>query len=89
MGNASLEISEARKQLPRLNKRLKEERLIWVTKHNKRVFAIVDKEFLDAVLETLEILQDPAGCKMLQQSLADVQSGRVHSHEEIEREMML
>jgi antitoxin YefM len=85
---ATLDISEARKQFSKLDKRLKEERLIWVTRHNKKAFAIVDMELMEAVLETLEILQDPNALRMLQESFADIHAGRLHEHEAIEKELM-
>ncbi len=83
----TLDILEARKQFSKLDKRLKEEQLIWVTRHNKKAFAVVDMQFLEAVLETLEILQDPNALRMLQESLADTRAGRLHDHEETEREL--
>lgn len=85
--SAMLDISEARKQFSQLDKRLGEERLIWVTKHNKKAFALVDMEYMEAVLETLEILRDPDALKTLQDSLADIRAGRLHPHEDIEREL--
>jgi antitoxin YefM len=88
MSTATLDISEARKQFSKLDERLREERLIWVTRHNKRAFAVVDMELMEAVLETLEILQDPNALRMLQDSLADIRAGRTYDHEDIERELL-
>ncbi len=85
---ATLDISEARKQFSKLDERLKAEQLIWVTRHNKKAFAVVDLELMEAVLETMEILQDPKALRMLQESLADVQAGRLHDHEDVERELL-
>jgi len=84
----TLDISEARKLFSKLDKRLKEEQLIWVTRHNKKAFAVVDMELMEAVLETLEILKDPNALRMLQESLADIRAGRLYDHEDIEREML-
>lgn len=84
---STLDISEARKHLNSLDERLKDERVIVVTRHGKKAFAAVDLEYLETVLETLEILSDPEAMEMLQKSIADVQAGRVHSHDEIEREL--
>jgi antitoxin YefM len=86
LGN-TLDISEARKQLNSLDERLKDERVIVVTRHNKKAFAVVDLEYLQAVLETVEILSDPDAIKMLQQSIADIRAGRLHDHDDVEKEL--
>jgi prevent-host-death family protein len=83
MSTATLDISEARTELARLPDRLREEQVIWVTKHSKRAFAVVDLELMDALLETLEILRDPELFKMFQESLEDIQAGRLIDHEDI------
>ena len=87
MGAATLDISEARKQLTKLDKRLQEERIIWITRHNKKAFAIVNLEHMEAVLETLEILRDPDALKMLQESLEDIRAARLHEHKDIKKEL--
>jgi PHD/YefM family antitoxin component YafN of YafNO toxin-antitoxin module len=87
MPTTTLDISEARKQFLKLDERLREDRVIWVTRHNKKAFAVVDTELLHAVLETIEILADPDACKMLQQSLQDIKAGRLHDHEDVRKEM--
>lgn len=86
--STTLDISEARKQFSKLDQRLKNEPLIWVTRHNKRAFAVVDMELMETVLETLEILEDPKALQALQTSLADIRAGRLRDHEEIERELL-
>ncbi|MSU76719.1 MAG: type II toxin-antitoxin system Phd/YefM family antitoxin [Gemmataceae bacterium] len=83
----TLDISEARKQFSKLDVRLRDDPLIWITRHNKRAFAVVDMELMEAVLETLDILQDPNALSMFQASLADVKAGRMHDHSEIERDL--
>ena len=87
MSTVTLDISEAKKQMSRLQERLKDEQLIWVTKHNKRAFAVVDMDFLEALLETIEILKDSDAIKSIQRSMADIRAGRLHDHAEIEREL--
>jgi prevent-host-death family protein len=87
MGTATLDISEARNQLSRLQERLKEERVIWITRHNKKAFAVVDMEVMEALLETLDILDDPEALKMFHESLEDIRAGRLHDHEDIKKEM--
>jgi PHD/YefM family antitoxin component YafN of YafNO toxin-antitoxin module len=88
MGTATLDISEARKQFSQLDKRLREDRVIWITRHNKKAFAVVDTDLLQTVLETIEILSDPDGLRMLQEGLRDVRAGRLYDHEEVKREIL-
>jgi len=84
----TLDISEARKQFTKLDERLREDRLIWITRHNKQVFAVVNIDLMQAVLETLEILNDPKALLMLQQSLEDIQAGRIFDHEDVRKELL-
>ena len=72
MPGNTLDISEARKQLNSIDERLKDERVIVITRHNKKVFAVVDLEYLSTIKETIEILSDPEAMQMLQQSIADI-----------------
>ncbi len=88
MNDAALDISEARKQLSHIDKRLKKDRLIWITRHNRKAFAIVSMDLTETLLETLAIVRDPKALKALQESLRDIRAGRLHDHEEIERELL-
>lgn len=87
MPGNTLDISEARKQLNSIDERLKDERVIVITRHGKQVFAVVDLEYLSAVKETIEILSDPEAMQMLQQSIADIRAGRLHDHDDVEKEL--
>lgn len=89
MPDGTLDITEARAQLNRLDERLADERIIYVTRHNKQVFAMVDIEFLQTTLETIEIMSDPESFKLFQQSLEDIKQGRVHDHDDVKRELGL
>ncbi len=84
---ATIDISEARRQLNSLDKRLSDEPIIFVTRHNKRAFAIVDVEHMSAMLETIEIMSDADSYRMFQQSLEDIREGRLHDHEDVEKEL--
>ena len=88
MGTSTLDISEARRQFSQLDKRLREDRVIWITRHNKKAFAIVDTDLLQTVLETIEILSDPDAFKMLQEGLRDIRAGRLHDHEDVKSELL-
>jgi len=83
----TLDISEARKQLNSIDERLRDEHVIVITRHNKKVFAVVDLEYLSAVKETIEVLSDPEAMQMLQQSIADIRAGRLHEHADVEKEL--
>ena len=85
---ATLDISEARREISRLEKRLTNERVIWITRHNKKAFAVVNPEVLEAVLETLEIVSEPETLGMLQKSLEDIRAGRLHDHDKVRKEML-
>jgi PHD/YefM family antitoxin component YafN of YafNO toxin-antitoxin module len=85
--NSTLDISEARKQLNSIDDKLKDQRVIAITRHNKKAFYVVDLEYFSAVLETIEILSDPDAMQMLEKSLADIRAGRVHNHDEVEEEL--
>ena len=87
MSGATLDISEARKQFSSIDKRLKDDRVIFVTRHNKKAFAVVDLDYLSAVLETIEILSDPEAMVMMQQSIQDIRAGRLFDHDDVEKEL--
>jgi PHD/YefM family antitoxin component YafN of YafNO toxin-antitoxin module len=88
MTTTTLDITEARKQFTKLDERLREDRVIWITRHNKRAFAVVDTDLLETVLETIEILSDPDACQLLQQGLQDIQAGRLHDHDAVKKELL-
>lgn len=88
MDAQTLDISEARKQFAHLGDRLKDEHVIRVTRHNRVAFAIVDIEFLDTILATLEILEDPGSMAALAKSIEDIKRGRLHDHEDVKRELL-
>ena len=87
MSSATLDISEARSTLSTMVDRLRENNVIWITRHNKKAFAIVNHELMEALLETLEILRDPAALQLLQESLNDIRSGQLVDHEDLKQEI--
>jgi len=84
--STTLDISEARKQFNSLDKRLKDDRVIVITRHDKKAFAVVDLDYLSAVIETVEVLSDPQAMQMLQESLDDIRAGRLRDHADVEKE---
>jgi PHD/YefM family antitoxin component YafN of YafNO toxin-antitoxin module len=87
MSGVKLDISEARKQFNTLDQRLARERVITITRHNKGAFALVDLDYLTAVLETLEIMSDADSYRMFIQSIEDIRAGRLHDHDDVEEEL--
>lgn len=84
--DATLDISDARKQFNTLDKRLKDDPVILVTRYNKAAFAVVDIEYLQAMQETMDVLSDPGAAALLAQSIRDIAEGRLHDHEDVARE---
>lgn len=58
-----------------------------VTRHIKKAFALVNLDYLSAVVETIEILNDPEAMRMLQESIEDIRAGRLHDHDDVEKEL--
>lgn len=87
MQASTLDISEARKKLNSIDEQLKSDRVVYVTRHNKKAFAFVDLDFLSMVMETMQILADPEALRLLQESMEDIRLGRVHDHEDVEKEL--
>ena len=88
MTTGTLDITEARRQFNKLGERLRDEQVIYITRHNKQAFAVVDIEFLSSILETIEILSDPESHRMFMESLEDIKMGRLHDHEDVKRELL-
>lgn len=89
MKEATLDISEARNQFNRLDERLRDEHVVYVTRHNKKVFAVVDLEFLSAALETIEVMSDPESCKHMVDSDDDIKHNRLHDQHDVRKKLDL
>jgi len=83
-----MDVTEARASFGQLQERVRDEQYILVTKRGKEAFAVVDIEFFEALLETVEIISDPESYQLFQQSLEDIRSGRVIEHDEIKKEFL-
>lgn len=66
----TLPLSEARKQFTNIDKMLADTPLIWVTRHNRRAFAIVKSDLFEALNGMMECMKDPGSCKALANALA-------------------
>lgn len=90
MGVKTLDISEARTQFNHLDKTLKGEgiHVVRITRRGQEAFAVVDIDYLESLLETLEVLADPEALAMLQASVEDIEAGRVHDLDEVMEELL-
>jgi antitoxin YefM len=80
---ATLQIHEARAGLNTLDERLKRDRVLFVTRHGKPVFAAVDLDYWEAANDTIEVLSDPEAMQMLRDSIADIRAGRLIDHDDL------
>lgn len=87
MSTNTIDITEARNQFNRLDDRLRDEKVIVVTRHNKKVFAVVDLEHLAILMETIDIMTAPDTLKMLNEALEDLKNENLHDHEDVKREL--
>jgi antitoxin YefM len=86
---ARLTITEARKAFLDLPEQLAKdpEHALSVTRHGEPVLAVLPWELYESLVETLDILDDPALMTVLRASLKDVERGRLLSHEEAKRRL--
>jgi prevent-host-death family protein len=86
---ARLTITEARKAFLDLPEQLAKdpEHALSVTRHGEPVLAVLPWELYESLVETLDILDDPALMAVLRASLKDVEQGRLLSHEEAKRRL--
>lgn len=87
MGVSMLDISEARRRFNTLDEELAKKPVIYITRHNKNAFAVVDIDYLETVLETVSVLADPEAMGMLRTSLEQIEAGMLIDQEEVEREL--
>jgi PHD/YefM family antitoxin component YafN of YafNO toxin-antitoxin module len=83
----SLDISEARKRFNTIDRDLKDRPVIYITRHNREAFAIVDIDYLETVMETIEVLGDPEAMQMLNESLRAIERGELIDQEDVEKEL--
>ena len=81
----SLDISEARKRFNTIERDLKDSPVIYITRHNQEAFAIVDIDYLETVMETMEVLGDPEAMQMLNESLRAIERGELIDQENIDK----
>lgn len=86
-GPATLDISEARQHFNSLDERLREQPVIVIHRHNKEAFAVINIEYLETIMETIDVLSDPDAVTSLQKSIEDIQQGRVIDHDDVKDEL--
>ncbi len=84
-----LTITQARRSLLELPERLRRgpERAVSITRRGRPVLAVMPWEFYESLIETLEVLSDPAMTTALRNSLEDLKHGRVRTHEEVRKRL--
>jgi PHD/YefM family antitoxin component YafN of YafNO toxin-antitoxin module len=87
MSIETLDITEARSKFTTLDRTLRDSGVIWITRHNKKAFAVVSNEVMETFMETLDILKDPEAMMLLQKSLEDIRKGDLIDHEDLKEEM--
>lgn len=88
MTTSTIEISRARAEFGKLQERVRSENVLIVTNRGEGAFAVMDLEYMEAMLETIEIMSNPEAYKMLQQSLEDIREGRVIDQDDLENELL-
>ena len=86
-----LTITQARRALLDLPEQLAKapDKAISVTRRGRPVLAVMPWELYESIVETLEVLSDPAATAALHASLEDIRKGRVISHEEARKRLGL
>lgn len=85
-----LSMAKARESLTSLPEMLADEqRVVAVTRRGKPVLAIMDWEFYESLLETLEIMNDPDLMKSLRKSIRQLQEGKTIPWETVKAELNL
>lgn len=84
----SMDITDFRNNWTSMQDRVRDQQVIRITKHGKDAFAVVDIDYLQAVLETIEIMSDPESHRLLLESLDDIKNGRVVDHDEVKRRLL-
>jgi antitoxin YefM len=62
---------------------------VTVTRHGEAVAVIISPDDLEAMEETLDILSSPELMEQLRRSQADLEAGRVHTHDEVVKSLGL
>ena len=84
-----IQISEARKRLNELHRELGPNDTLSITSRGKQVFALMPWDLYESLVETVEILGDPALMKSLRKGVKDIKSGKVTDWEKVKAELQI
>jgi antitoxin YefM len=86
-----LTITEARKAFLDLPRRLARdpEHAVSVTRKGRPVLAVMPWELYESIVETLDVMSDPALVSDLRESIEDLNHGRTLSHDEVKKRLGL
>ena len=87
MARSTYSVTRAQSQLPRLVRRAESGALVGIARRDETVAYLLSREYLEAIVETLEILGDPQMVTALRESLEDLKRGRVVSHAEAKKRL--
>lgn len=87
MATETLDISEARKRFNTLDRQLQDDPVIVITRHNKKAFAVINIDYLETLMETMEVLSDPEAVKMLEESMDAVKRGDLIDQKDVEEDL--
>jgi prevent-host-death family protein len=78
-------LMKAREKLTGLNRELQKNprEVVRITHRGKPAMTLMSAELYDTITETLDVLSDPASVEALRKSLRDIESGRVHTLDEV------
>lgn len=82
----NLTISDARKEINNLAKKLSSQDVVAVTNRGKEVLAIIPWDTYDALTQTLDILTDKEQTQLLKQGIKDLKEGKIAEWDTISRE---
>ena len=68
--------TEAQANLPRLLKQLQKQKSVTITNHGRIAGFLVSKERMEAIIETMEILMNPAAMKAIREYEAGSAKGK-------------
>jgi PHD/YefM family antitoxin component YafN of YafNO toxin-antitoxin module len=89
--NQTLTISQARSALPSLSRKLAREArpdAVTITQKGKPVLALMNWEFYESLIETLEILDDKEMMAALRQGIKEAKAGKGISWEAARRRLV-
>ena len=78
-------LMKAREKLTGLSRELQKnpKTVVRITNRGKPAMTLMSAELYDTLVETLDVLSDRATLDALRRSLRDIQSGKVHSLDEV------